>query len=231
MKKLILTAVLAASTNASATTLEGDWYTRLSFGLSNPDADAVEGLLRDTIAEDTGFQESVDFENPRSLSINVGYRINRFFAVEAGYTHFGDINERYRYSRAYGNLETLGYEGVETDSYKAEISGNTKTLGLVVSTDATRQFSAGVRAGVHLWNTRAEIEYDYEDTRSALNAEDEVVQIEESPLSSDLDGEDAYVGLFANWRIGRWAYSLDHTVYKTDEVEPTVTSIGLDYAF
>ena len=235
MKKLILTAALAASTHASAATLEGDWYTRFSFGLTNPDAGEVENFLSNTIASEVGIQESVDFENPRSYSFHIGYRFSRFFAVEGGYVNFGENNERFGYYNSYGNLETQGFEGIETATYKGEVSGTTRTLGIVVSTDATRTFSAGIRAGIHLWNTRAEIDYAYSDSYRYTNADDEIVEdvfkSETSLLSSDLDGEDAYFGLFANWRIGRWSYSLDHTLYQTDEVEPTVTSLALDYAF
>ncbi|WP_193162858.1 outer membrane beta-barrel protein [Microbulbifer hainanensis] len=241
MKKLVLTAALLASANAGAATLEGDWYGRVNFGITDPDAGELEGFVHDTIESEMGVSESVDFENPRSYSINIGYRINNYVAVEAGYTNFGEHNVRYSYPNYYGNLATLGYEGRETDTYKAEISGSTRTLGVVLSTDASRQFSAGVRAGISLWNTRAEVNYVYDnitrrliDPAGSLDADniyDTYSNYQESRLSSDLSGEDAYFGAFVSWRIGRWAYTLDHTLYKTDEVEPMVSSLALDYAF
>ena len=241
MKKLILTAALLASANAGAATLEGDWYGRVNFGVTDPDADELEGFVSDTIESEMGVSESVDFENPRSYSINIGYRINHYIAVEAGYTNFGKHNVRYRYPGYYGSLAAVGWETQATDTYKAKISGTTKTLGVVLSTDTTRQFSAGVRAGINLWNTRAEVNYDYDQVDRTLidpaggveadNIAESHYGYQESRLSSDLSGEDAYFGAFVTWRIGRWAYTLDHTLYKTDEVEPTVSSLALDYAF
>lgn len=235
LKKLILATALAASTNATAATLEGDWYTRIGIIQTDPDVGAVENFLSETIETETGVGESVDFGNPRSYSLNIGYRINSYLAVEAGYTDLGDSSNTYRYFHDYGDLQTQGYEGRETMTYKSKVSGSTKTIGVVLSTNATRAFSVGVRAGVHLWGTKADIDSTYTDEYTYLDADNNVLEgdsrIDEVLLASDTDGEDAYYGVFANWRIGRWSYSLGHTLYKTDDVEPSVSSLALDYDF
>lgn len=238
MKKVILAALATAFTSsayATAYNFQGEWYTRVGFGITTADTDAAEAYLTDEIATDLGVTENVEIGHPRGYNLNLGYRLNRYIAFELGYNDFGEEETSYTYYSSFGDIETFGREGVITETYKSKVSATAKTLGAVISTDATRTLSGGVRAGYAFWSTGTDVMYYYQEDGVRLNTEDEEVPYSLSRsnvrLKDDSDGGDPFYGGFVNWRIGKWTYSLEHTLFNTDDTDHSTSSISLSMDF
>lgn len=156
-------------------------------------------------------------------------------AFELGYSDFGEEDSSYSYVSSHGDLDVFGYEEVQTDTYKGKVTGTAKTLGAVFSTNTNRDLSGGVRVGYALWSTGTHVTVYSEVDGVELNGEGE-----EEPYSAsyrdvrvkdDTDGSDPYYGGFVNWRIGKWTYSLEHTLFNTDEADISVSSLSLSMDF
>lgn len=81
MNKIFCATIIAASLAASAAQAAQPFYLGATLGLTKGNSTISDGFVT---------LESPD--NPRPLGINAGYRINRNFAIEAGYTHFGQFD-------------------------------------------------------------------------------------------------------------------------------------------
>ncbi|WP_250458525.1 outer membrane beta-barrel protein [Microbulbifer litoralis] len=231
MKKLALAALATTAFASSAQAIEGEWYTRVGFGITTADDESVEEFLANEIETDLGITEDVDFDYPRGYNFGLGYRLSPHIAFEASYINFGEEKKGYAYSNAYGDIETIGIEGVETMRYSSKISGTAKTLGAVLSTDVGRPLSGGLRAGYAFWSTEADVIFRYQDQGMELNSEGEQesysISYREERLKDETDGGDPFYGGFVNWRIGRWTYSLEHTLYNTEDSDLSLSSISL----
>lgn len=230
MKKLALAALATTAFTSSAQAIEGEWYTRVGFGITTADTDSFETYISDVIEAGQGVSEEVSFDHPRGYNLNLGYRHNPYIAFELGYTDFGEDEVSYTYEESYGDLDVLGFEGVETETYKGEVSGTAKTLGAVFSTNTNRTLSGGVRLGYALWSTGTNVMYYWQDIGAQVNAEDNAENYsysDKARVKNDTDGSDPFYGAFVNWRIGKWTYSLEHTRFNTDETDLSVSSISL----
>lgn len=88
-------------------------------------------------------------------------------------------------------------------------------MAALATTDANREFYAGAKLGFHFWETDFDVSAPGEGSVTAL---------------SD-DGTDIFYGVFANWRIGNWVLGAEHTIFQTEVMDPSMTSVSLSMDF
>ncbi|MBB3060616.1 outer membrane beta-barrel protein [Microbulbifer rhizosphaerae] len=216
MKKAILCSAIIFTSAANASVLEPKWYVKAGYGMVDPDAIVVEEFVADTIEEEVDTDAEVSLEVPRGQNISLGYRLNHYIAFEAGYSNFGKSKDKHEY--------IMGANGSESKTFRTEVSGSTGILAAVLSTDTSKPYSGGIRLGYHAWKTKTRVDYTHMVSGTLA---DDSAQL----LSTDEDGQDAFYGAFINWRIDQWTYSLEHTLYPTDNADITMSTLSLSMDF
>lgn len=216
MKKVILCSAIVFASAPDVLALEPKWYVKAGYGVVDPDAVVVEEFVAGVIAEELGTTTEVSLKRPKGSNISLGYRLNHYLALEAGYSNFGQTNDKQQY--------ILGANSSEVKTYRTEVSGSTGTLAAVLSTDSSKPYSGGVRLGYHAWKTKAQVGYTHQVSEALADDSGWL-------LSTDGHGQDAFYGVFANWRIDQWTYSLEHTLYPTENADITLSTLSLSMDF
>ncbi|WP_299948508.1 outer membrane beta-barrel protein [uncultured Microbulbifer sp.] len=232
MNRLILAAaILFFASNTMAT--ESNFYLKSSYGKVDPD-----GKL-DTDFPSLEDQEnlSVKLSNPKGWSLALGYRLDNFIALEAGYADLGDADSSV--SEVRSNNFDYGYY---SDTYEREnrlettLSRKSKMLGIFLTTDVTKDFYAGIRTGFHSWD--ADLKYKFtsntkytETDNSGSVTYTDTYNYEESDKERIHDS-DLYYGISAGWNFNEnWSLSLEHTIFEMNEDKPSLSSLALTYNF
>lgn len=214
---LFALSIFAASNSAAQ---ENTWYLKFGVASTDPDAGEVEELLEDE------FGTTKKFDNATGFNFTLGYQLTPFIAVEGSYLDWGD--SKLRDSGSYGDLY---YDGIEVQlSGTTTLSGSTKSLGAVLSTDVNRPFSFGVKGGIHFWENEARIQLDQTIRFYDYYGNILVDEYSADESASD-DGDDSYYGIIGTYRTAGWMVSLDHTIYKSEDVDPSTTTLSLGIQF
>lgn len=216
MKKVILYLAIVFTSAPDVSALEPKWYVKAGYGVVDPDAVVVEGFVAGAIEEELGTTTEVSLNHPKGQNVSLGYRLNHYIAFEAGYSNFGQTKDKQQY--------ILGANSSEVKTYRTKVSGSTGTLAAALSTDSSKPYSAGVRLGYHAWKTKARVGYTHQVSGTLADDSGRL-------LSADEDGQDAFYGVFANWRIDQWTYSLEHTLYPTENADITLSTLSLSMDF
>ncbi|WP_444900492.1 outer membrane beta-barrel protein [Microbulbifer sp. VAAC004] len=225
MNKLILASVILFSASNSMAT-ENNFYLRSSYGKVDTNVSSYEASAN----------IGVDLSTPKGWTIALGYRLNRFFALEAGYADLGDADgsDNFITDESY-DLDSGPYTSHREVSRERTLSIKSKMLGILFTTDVTKDFYAGVRTGFHSWD--ADLKY-----KSTLNMQQtwtdyngNVIDTESTNFEgSGKDGtkdSDFYYGISAGWNYNNWSLSLEHTIFNMDKKKPTLSSLALTYNF
>lgn len=200
MKGILLSAA-ALLVSSSALAVEDTWYAKASYGLVDFDTASFE---RD-LCRDEGI--CYNFDRANAFSLNAGYRLNRHFSFEAGYTDLGRTSDS-------AAVDIFG----ETVNFRTALSGRTATIAALASTDASQPLSAGAKLGVHFWKAKGRIRSSAAGMGFGESFSD--------------DGTDVFYGVFANWRIDqRWTLGVDYTFFEMDEADPSMASLSLAMDF
>ena len=223
MKRFGMGAIAAFSIFAASSSfaLETPWYLKFGIASTDPDAGEVEELL----AYEFGTDKT--FDNATGFNFTVGYQLTPYIAVEGSYLDWGEteISD----SGVYGDLSSDGYEYAISGT--TTLSGSTKAVGAVLSTDVNRPFSFGVKGGVHFWENTARIQLEETDTYYDYYYDTIMVNEYSADESASTDGDDTYFGIIGTYRAEKWIISLDHTVYKSEEVDPSSTTVSVGMQF
>ncbi|WP_237059729.1 outer membrane beta-barrel protein [Microbulbifer sediminum] len=213
---IALVGVISAS---SAVANEGAWYFQAGLSSTDPDASEVEAAL----AAEFGTDQK--FGNASGYNLTLGYQLTPFIAVEGRYLDMGETEASDSYAE--GDIAVDGYEFRQ--SGKMKLSSTGLAFGAVITTDTAKPFSAGVRAGFNFWDSEATFSYS-ESLQCDPFFEPCSYQYSDS-ISESEDGNDAYYGIVGTYRVGDWVFTLDHTVYTMDEMEPSSTTLSAGMRF
>ncbi|WP_444887321.1 hypothetical protein [Microbulbifer sp. JMSA008] len=153
--------------------------------------------------------------------------------LRGGYADFGDTEGKIRESDSitYSEYASGNYDY----NYKINIDAKTKMLGISLTSDITKKFYTGIRAGSHLWETEYEEKENYIWNYKRVDFEGRVVSSFSDSISDsdkdENDGSDLYYGVFIGWNYNNWSVSLAHTIFEMDERRPSLSSLGLTYNF
>lgn len=219
MKKLPMTIasiLLTAASNGFA--MEQSWYGKVGFGTTDYDVSEFEG-------------EGLKLDDPNGYTLTLGYQWSPFVAFEGSYVDMGEASDRV--SEQFGNLETDLFESEV--SAKVAVSATTLALGTVITTDANQPLSGGLKLGYHFWDADAKVNASSVTTfvTGFDGSGNPIVDSVEERLgdSASDDGSDLYYGLVGTYRTGQWLVSLEHTVYQSDDSDPSVTAIAFGMQF
>lgn len=220
MRKQIIVSVamgLAMTTVATTTwaqEVSGGWYFGVTGGQAKADLDQdeLDELVFDTF--DAAGAPVVDGssdldDSDTSFSLFGGYRISRYFAVEAGYIDFGTAE--YRSS---GIVDPLGPQTPQPASYSADLEVKGFTAAAVGTLPLNQMFELHARLGVLFADTEIS----------------ETAAISTTSLSDSFsaDSQDLFYGVGAGFHLGQnWTFSLEWQQYKDvgDEDETGETDI------
>ncbi|WP_444907142.1 outer membrane beta-barrel protein [Microbulbifer sp. SSSA008] len=195
---------------------EDNYYLRISYGSVDTDIEAQEVI------------DSYDYSlsDSEGWSFSAGYRINRFLALEGGFSDLGKSSGMYHYSSTDTNFSI-------TENLSSEIK--LKTLGLSISTDTKKALYTGLRFGYQRWDVKYKFKGEYLEYLAAptvIGAPGSGGPVEYSESSKwRNDGYDWYYGIAAGWNYQNWAIILEHTIYNVDNETPSFSALALSYNF
>ncbi|GAB2888599.1 outer membrane beta-barrel protein [Microbulbifer echini] len=221
MKRFILASAIAFSAS-NTTAMENSFYLKSSYGKVDTDISAQEA--RDTFG--------TKLSDPNGWSFTLGYRLNNFFAVEGGYADLGEAEAKD--SQNVFIPDSYGTYYFDS-SYKATIDAQTKMLGVFLSTDTSKTFYAGLRAGYQVWDAELKQSGSFSE-RFEWNDEfdqvaDDLYYQGDFSNNETTDGTDLYYGVSAGWNYNNWSLSLEHTIFEMDDRKPSLSSLALTYNF
>lgn len=208
MKKALFVAVVLAAASTSA--MAENTYVFGDVGRSNIDT----GL-----SSDANFK--VD-ESDTSYKIGIGYQVNQYFSVEAGYADLGEttLSTNAPYSEViYGSNVTIdGKFGLDAAGFFVGAKG---------SYPVTNEIGVYAKAGLIAWES--DLSYS-----GSVTVDGDTLTGSGSEEASD--GTDPYIGLGASYSIndnlsvqGEWSrYMLD---FEGEDADIDVFSVGVAYAF
>ncbi|WP_444941364.1 outer membrane beta-barrel protein [Microbulbifer sp. ZKSA004] len=225
MNRLILaSAILFSASNVMAT--ESNFYLRSSYGKVDTDFSSRE--TQETLG--------VELSTPKGWSVALGYRLNNFISLEAGYADLGDANGSdtditgYTYDYDFGP-----YTYRREENRERILSLKSKMLGMLLTTDITKDFYAGIRTGLHSWDadlkhkSSLNIQHVWADNNgNVLDTEGTGYKVSGKDGTQD---EDLYYGISAGWNYNNWSLSLEHTIFNMDKKKPSLSSLALTYNF
>ncbi|WP_444903267.1 outer membrane beta-barrel protein [Microbulbifer sp. CnH-101-E] len=221
MKRFILSSVIALSAS-NTMAMENSFYLKSSYGKVDTDVSSQEA------------QElfGTKLSDPNGWSLTLGYRFNNFLAIEGGYADLGEAEAKKSDNDVIPDMNGTYYYDY---SYKAVLNAQTKMLGMFLSTDVSKNFYAGIRAGYQTWDAELKrkgnfnAKYEWNDDFSQVF--DDISYNESLANSESTDGSDLYYGVSAGWNYNNWSLSLEHTIFEMDEQKPSLSSLGLTYNF
>lgn len=120
-----------------------------------------------------------------AYQLQMGWEINRYVAIEVGYTDFGDVESDYR-----RNSVVNGHDALAQSHYEANLTATIVSLkGMLPLGDATRVFAKVGYAG---WD--AEVNWD-----AALYFDDNLDS--QSKGSAEVDGDDLFYSFGVEYRV------------------------------
>ncbi|USD21072.1 porin family protein [Microbulbifer variabilis] len=212
MKRFILaTAIALSASNTIA--LENNFYLKSTYGSVDTNISSKDALesFKTKLSDSSGW------------SITLGYRLNKFIALEGGFADLGDTEGSYRHEE--WSFSQWGDEMSEISTIDYKISTDTKILGLFLTTDITKDFYAGARVGYQLWDEQFQKRHEFSarwdwGDYHGINTTDETN-----------DGSDPYYGISVGWNNNNWSLSLEHTIFEMKDRKPSLSSLGLTYNF
>lgn len=208
MKRANFISVLALFASASAMAVEDSWYGRVGFGVTDLD---LGGLESDLCSVDLCY----DFGTDKGYSLNLGYRLNRYFAMEGGYTDLGEASDTQSVNPS---LFDPSLPNGEAD-VKIATSSSNWSMAALATTDSSRALYAGAKLGFHFWETEVDVSAPGGGSMNALSE----------------DGTDIFYGVFANWRVENWTLGVEHTIFQTEiegeGMDPSITAVSLSMDF
>jgi len=195
-------AALAVTFSSSGFAAGSNFYASISAG--DADNDMGMGTSADFIVDDSDL----------AYGLSVGYRINRYFAIEAGYQDLGESSVIGIGAGGAGPGGAGGPGNAFGDTIRmqgdASLYTDTSgfTLGAAASYPVNNQLDVYAKAGVFVWDT----DYDY-DGGVTING----VDYSGTGSVSD-DGSDFYYGLGGRWNVNErvgvgfeWVHYEAHT--------------------
>ncbi|WP_444930097.1 outer membrane beta-barrel protein [Microbulbifer sp. SSSA002] len=224
MKHTALAAFIALF-SSSIHAEEQPFYLKASLGYTQFDSDSSYTIKEDLDSVSYGF--------------TFGYRINQYIAIEAGMTDLGKLERRSGYELY--DAEIYGDQDYQT-VFNASSYDHTKTeyksysLGAAFTKRFQQHLSAGVRLGVHQWNTTSSGSGNYEYSIDWYSPDGELLESESYAWSGDWgdekdSGTDSYYGAVISWSTGAWDIGLEHTLYKIEDEKANFTALGATYSF
>lgn len=207
-RTIIIGCILATTALAAVNASAGDWYVSATAGQSEVDLDISSGPGYSIDDEDTTY------------GINLGYRLNQYWAVEAGYLDLGEASIKateggadFYYGGSYVEAEAGTKATAEADGW---------TLGLVGTYPVTEKFDLYAKAGVYKWDV------DYKVSGSGwIDGE-----YYEGSASASEDGSDIYYSLGGKYNFTETvAVGVEFARYEVDDADVDNISATLTYSF
>ncbi|WP_444899708.1 outer membrane beta-barrel protein [Microbulbifer sp. VAAC004] len=206
---------------------DNNLYIKSSYGIVDADADTLQ-VNSSFIAEVTKSQ---------GWNLILGFRLNNFLAFEGGYTDLGESEDNQKIlTRSHSDEYDPSGEHLYHTNYKVSLSGNSKTLGVLVTTDITKKFHAGLRLGYQQWKTIYESKEVFLHRYTSVSSMskfrkpyEEVLAMNSEKTSSD--GSDPYYGVSFGFTHNNWGLSLEHTIYEMNQYKPSLSSLAITYNF
>ncbi|WP_049721503.1 porin family protein [Gilvimarinus polysaccharolyticus] len=149
--------------------------------------------------------EAYDLDEALGLSVQAGYQINPYFAIQGGATHLGTFDVEYSQNDSYYiNEETVSLYGAEAS--------------FVVTLPLSEEFSLYGKAGLFIWESNYEVEYS-ERRRDYISSE-------------TTDGTDAAYGIGGEVRLNpKFSIIAEANWYDLDGSEVNYFSGGVKFKF
>ncbi len=194
-------ALLPLSISAQA----ADWYGSVELGHANTSVDAAK--LQQQLA-DAGIsaKTTVDQQSRAGHRLALGYQINQWLAVEAGWVSLGKIYSRFDEVSANGNPASL-YDAMPQ-------SGDGAELSLVTGWDLNNGWRPSLRVGA--WHNQS----DYR------------LQSPESAMKNQQNSTLLVIGAGLGYQMSeRWTVKLQVSQYNTDHYRTRLWSAGAEFRF
>ncbi len=188
------------------------WYVGASAGQAS--ADYGGGDLAADLANRgwSILEPSVD-DSDTFWKVFVGYQVNRYVAVEAGYAALGEIDTRYRALVPPGDVDELLQDTLEVHPYLGAGWTASVVLRQAFAEDA---FAVYARAGLFIWEADIDVK---------------VVSGGTGAVSGDDSGTDGMFGFGVEWRFHpAWALRVEWERYKLNDWAD-VPSAGVCWRF
>ncbi len=237
MKKeiLILASALTLSAAAQADIGgENKLYGGIAFGTVSSDLDAREAFIGAGHDEDVQIKSSDD----DAYKIFMGYQINTFFAIEAGYQNYGKT-DFYGYQEGLVNdlpvligdssLETFANQ--DTDAF---------FLGVKGSFPLNDVFAITGSVGANFWDAKTNLNSTYKyyhDVVIGPLSEDSPPEDVTPPIESvtsyndSNDGVDPYYSVGVSATVGDFVYGLEYAITDINDTQFKTTQLSLAYKF
>lgn len=217
-----LALAIAASTASAAE--ESGWYVGLNGGQATADVsqedgdDAIIFAIEDVGGVVLAGESSLD-DSDTTWSIFGGYKVNQYFAVEAGYLDLGAVEYR-----AKANVLFPGF-GTTTLNSGIDVEVTGFTVAAIGSLPLGEMFDIHARLGLL-----------FSETEVTVSISDRFGRFSDSDSASDTD---VFYGAGVTWHMGdSWALNLDYLLYKdvgnedeTGETDMDSVTLGLAYNF
>jgi len=197
-------AVAALSMSASSFAADSGFFGSISAGRASVD---------------TGFSTSADFsvdDTDTAYGITAGYRLNQYFAVEAGYQNLGESSVSKAGAGGSGN----GYGDTIQLQNNSRIQNETDgfNLGVIGTYPVNTSFDVFAKLGVFAWDTEYTYNGNVTINGTAYNG---------SGTVSD-DGHDVYFGVGGMYNINdRFGVGVEWVRY--DAAETDIDVIGANF--
>lgn len=197
---------------AQAQSPDVGWYVGASAGQSSADYDSSD-LAGDLAERGWTVLDPTADDSDTFWKAYVGYQVNDFLALEAGYAELGEVRTSYRAVLPPSQIDAILQDTFEVHPYLGSGWSASVVLGHGFAEDA---FAVFARAGIFYWEADIKVE---------------VVSGGTGQVAGDESGTDGMFGVGAEWRINpAWSLRVEWERYKlSDWVD--VPSAGLTWRF
>ncbi|WP_444925636.1 outer membrane beta-barrel protein [Microbulbifer sp. TRSA002] len=238
MKHTTLAAVIALF-SSSIYAEEQPFYLKASLGFTQFDTSYLKASLGYTNLDtsDSAYVTKEDLDST-GYGFTLGYRINKYIAIEAGMTDLGRkeqsayklIDEDHSDNDGYRHTEYSLSTGYDKTKYKSY------SLGTAFTAQLHRHLSASARIGVHQWRKTSSGTASYVWVSRGYNPSGELEGADDFWSSVDWDAEkesssNPYYGAEISWSIGTWDIGLEHTIFEIEDEKANFTALGIIYSF
>ncbi|WP_445355877.1 outer membrane beta-barrel protein [Microbulbifer sp. EKSA008] len=225
MKRTAIAAVIALF-SSSIYAEEQPFYLKASLGFTQFDSSDNAYVTKEDL-DSTGY------------GFTLGYRINKYIAIEAGMTDLGSTEQQSRYElHDEGDYDIDGYKYIVdvSSTSHAKTEYKSYSLGTVFTAQLHRHLSASARFGVHQWRKTSGGTASYAYSGSWYSPSGELLESESVSWSGDWDAEkesssNPYYGAEISWSTGTWDIGLEHTIFEIEDEKANFTALGIIYSF
>lgn len=220
MKTTILLALATSTLLFADSSIAKDLYLRASYGLADS--------YTDEYRRDYG----IEFKGSNAYAVVVGYQFNPYLSLEGSYSDLANYDESISDPyRSWNPFEIRNTKIKENTNLDLKSIG----IGFLLSTDITRPYFAGIKAGYQNWDTEWSMSISEKGTVSDVDPEGNVYppeQVNDYRLTSYKEsGSQIYYGAIAGWKLHSWHLGLEYTLYNLKRVDSSMSALFISKAF